>query len=1344
MTTNFGFGGFGGFGGNRSSRQERLNRMKAAQAARNARLLEQLMEQQRRQQQVAPVSPQAAPQTGFIRSALNYPLPLGGSIAERWKDAPFTNRIWRALMSPRWGAPAAAATGFTQKAPSPLEAVRKSRVPLFGSPRKTPEAEERAQRARSTTKDILTGKSPFLKGVDVLGSIQEEKPFRERVGGEALLDPLNLLGIGAIKRAMRIPGANEAQRELFRGQRWHGKPDLDVIKLPTLGRIQSDMKDPSMLKRISARLPGIIRADPDDVASQVGYAKGILDESAQAASDTMWQRILAKGDPKELFNLGEDFISQDIQIFSKRKKTKRLVNRHRASINEIVQYPDRISLTTPLNREQRDWIENVNSVFKGMDDYAMELGVRKESIQERALGGYFPNLWEMLGDLPKFEKATKTVGSPHYLKDRMYEEASEAIAAGRNPQDPETALRITLSGMYKELVDTQLVDIIRPYGRTIKERMPPRAIDDRTEARKSRDGIYKLQSLRSDFTATRFGKLTKGRRGYQLAAETHPALTEELVAASTLTGDARKAEFARLKKEIKNERTRVLAKLRESEAEYKRFKNIARKRPKEIQFDKGPLAGRIFTPTELDELAEPHSVVADIRTIPAAQLEELKRLVEPMAKGVWDKVGSVASASRTLQAGTDFGAMNIHGLPILFNKPSVWAASTRHSAEAMADPVVQARFITDHSDTVQKLADYNQWHGGSSEYVEALQTGGLIKRFSQGLQKVEGGAGVREAALPATRPVGKVAETVFDTAEAQFTAWLSSAKIFMWEAMEPVAMAKVAKGELTKDQAYKELADHISKLTGTASTANMGITPSARKVLGSVILFAPRYRLSTYGLLKDVFAGSMQGELARQALGNMMAGGIMFHMAISRLTGESPNLDPTSGKFLTNRVGDANIGFGSAYISTGRAVSGIAKQLFVDPKTKKIDFSPGRALDVRESDSRLNMFIRGQVSPVTGLGWDLIEGKNYIGEDMGNRLSLEWAKNIATQNLLPFWLEGYTDTPQPGWGALPAEFFGMRTFPVSTWERGMDLADHYAAKEGLDRFSDMRGLDRDRFLRNHPDVKVILDESSAIWGDRSRGFRKDQADYRSEKTNFRKQMYEEPLRAGIAQMQRGVITPFQFRKRLRDLGAALSAQYDFIDSKYPEVVQALNDMQRSPESHIEDILWNDYIKEIVLGDFRDAETEDFDYRKFQQAQDNFIKKVGNENWSYIRTRIRENKNPVLQERDEGLERYRAYFEAGYILLEQSGNGELIRKWKEYKGSRAVRREMLEEEFPILKKIASQERKVKKVLRERNSGLDAFLYRWQYTDKVLHPDNSGREEELSFSNNYIADNMGKEI
>ena len=700
----------------------------------------------------------------------------------------------------------------------------------------------------------------------------------------------------------------------------------------------------------------------------------------------------------------------------------------------------------------------------------------------------------------------------------------------------------------------------------------------------------------------------------------------------------------------------------------------------------------------------------------------------------------IRDSLRTLQAAIDFGAPLIHGLPLLVIDPARWADSVALSYAALGDRTVMARLVTDHWDTVQKLSKYGQLGGAGSEYVESLQRSGLINKVFGAAAGA--GADTQAAGFAPVRAFGRGGEAFFGKFETQFDAFLLAAKIHMWEAMEPVAMAAAASRGLAFVP-EEELANQVAKLTGSMNMTSMGMSPTLQQAAGGFLMFAPKYRLATYGLMGDIAKGSVRGDIARSALGKMAAGGMLMYLAMGYALKQKPNLDPRKGSFFTYEIAGRNIGFGSAWISTMRFLANASSQGLTEPD---------QLLTFWERDSKLNQFVRGQVSPVSSMGWDTIEGKDYMGDPVMEDFP-GFLENMVAQRILPFWASGMLDTPKPGWGgvfgAVP-EFGGLRSYPMSQWKNAMYTANTVALQEGDISYEDMNTRQRMDFKRRHPEVSQVIDAASAYMGERGNELQMRTTDYFKGINDFIDNDYMEDSAEGkglnslmryLDVLHKGIDeqlpleydTVSEVRGRLSALGRKMAVFYeehnlDFADVKLNLDIKRAENM---PDMPTEDVAYYDYLSSVILQDFlllgEDGQEIGFNYRARQEAEDLFIQRWGESIYQLIQERRWMSKElpPALMELELGKRKLSAYFQVPDYIMEKMGHEDLKPAYLLYstKITRGVDREQHwandPGELKILKQISSAVQQAQTMLRERNADWDAWLYRWDYGGNPKH-------------------------
>ena len=757
----------------------------------------------------------------------------------------------------------------------------------------------------------------------------------------------------------------------------------------------------------------------------------------------------------------------------------------------------------------------------------------------------------------------------------------------------------------------------------------------------------------------------------------------------------------------------------------------------EFEFPMTGLSGRVGTPTEIADIFARKSAtqVESAMKMNMKQWEFISEtIMQKSAPGntIFRMAEATQATARTLMSGLDLGVYFIHLLPLLATRPNLWGKVLNKSMQAMIGGTpeikvgqkgfkaafhrknVLAQYTDDNWDDITEMYRYNLLHGSASDFIEGARKQGLLRRFAGAQPKVP--SFVPKLGGKQFQPFAgtlKGFEKVLEGVERNFESALTMSKVELWKALKPMALNR----GLDDDEALRRLAATINKMTGTVSMADIGLRPNTKQLLGGFLMFAPRYRLATYGLMKDIFRGNIEGSLARDTMGKLIGAGVLFYSYIghhlSKLEGDdkqAPNIDPTSGKFLSYRIGNTNVGIGSAFVSATRFMGKFTFDLLEDPKA---------AFSIDEHDNSLQRFVRGQLAPLTGSGWDMIEGRDYIGEP-SREDSMQVFNTMVSENVMPFWLSGMLlDEPKAGAIAPPSEFLGMRSMPVSKWERFVMHFNIKSEKDLGQSWDELDKLKRSKIMKKYPELQEIQDESYELNALRER--REDVADYRAELRQL-KDTYDMKLQEITKYFQTpDGIRGKEFRQRRSELGSAFALSYEMLEEEFEEVITELRENAQNPRAHVEDIAYDLYVEQVVAGNFYNEEDGEFDFSAKKRAQELFREEYGDATYAYIQQRLLRD-NYLLQELDLGREAISPYWEVGRIILQRMDQQDLIPHYTKYLNSRKDVREDMELIYPIFKEVKSAQTKARKIMRQNNAELEKFLFRWDYIDTFINPDN----------------------
>ena len=1031
----------------------------------------------------------------------------------------------------------------------------------------------------------------------------------------------------------------------------------------------------------------------------------------------------------------------------------------RTSFQEMAQFRNKYKLTDTQN----EWFQTVDDTTNSIKELMKKAGIVLD--EKQVEGQYFPDYWtwkkifdEEAGQFVKKPISTtikRGLGSKQsFQKERQYETAAKAVAEGYRG-DPMDQVKLLWKSMYQQIHDKQLVDYIIPSTRTLVQRSDP-------------DGILKAQVLQ----ATKRVQGLKGMRQFlnvtsKLEVEKWPKRYTGIgrKALQQNDGDAegplklfkaiRRKRKPETRQKVIDELNKVL-KQRTKDAQdilkivtlrKKDALRMAQKKPGEFAFPLTGLSGRIGTPKELAKTFKFGKDQLDVDELDPKYIDKFtEKEWEGISKMIKQRTSTGSTflraleggqaAVRTLMTGFDGGIYGLHLLPLALTEGKMWGNAFRFSIQAslggnfkgvknlktgLKDTIekrdLMAKYINENWDDVVEMARYNVLHGSSSDLVEGIGKGGLLRKLGGGMQVQAPWRYKQDPFTPEGQPI-KPLEKLLDGVERNFESALTFSKIELWKAMRPLAM----QSGLPEDQALKALASHVSKMTGTVSMASVGLKPTTRQAMGGLLMFAPRYRLAVYSLMKSINKGDLEGQMAKNSMGRMATAGLFYYMYLGHHLDQTPNLDPTSGKFLTYKIGDTRIGIGSAFVSTARFMAKFIGETLDDPK---------KAFNVVESDNVIKNFVRGQIAPLTGTGWDLFSGRNYLGEPTTENPQ-QLFDSVVKENVLPFWVAGMTDVPKAGWIAPFAEFSGLRSYPVSAYERFVDNFDIYASsaikadstaawKKGKRSYEEMNALERTQLTDLHPELKEMREFSYEISSLREKD--EEVSKYRDELGRAIDQ-YEENIEMLVNNFQRAQdpIRGKEFRSKRQMYSFSLSQDFDDMEETYKDVIEKIDEEKDNSRAHLEDIAYHYYIKEVIAGDFNNEVTGEFNYAARQAAEEKWISEWKEDNYRYVKARLDNSKDNVVSELDNGRDAVTHYWEAGEIILKRAGHSDLTEKWKEYLNERSYEKEETELEYPVFKEVAAAQSKARRYIRMKDAILDLWLFRWDYIDTLIHPDN----------------------
>ena len=617
-----------------------------------------------------------------------------------------------------------------------------------------------------------------------------------------------------------------------------------------------------------------------------------------------------------------------------------------------------------------------------------------------------------------------------------------------------------------------------------------------------------------------------------------------------------------------------------------------------------------------------------------------------------------------------------------------------------------------------------------------------------------GGEVTNPVNFPITNPVTPQISKLLRKFEGSWSTFIDEIKISTFEALTS------GLDEIQDAVKIREIAEFIEKGTGTLSSEAVGLSSFQRKIESTFMFFSPRMTRSMLGLLSDaVTRGGERGALARQGAIGAWTSLQAYTWAMGQALGQDVNLDPTQPHYLQIKVGNDWVGPGSQIISVPRAVYRLAAGPDdVDAVYREIN------QENEVTDQPWFQFLRSRAfsAPAGSMMLEAISNENYFGEPY------EGLSDFGAAQLkrgLPFWMQDavVADPYRTGLRGVAAEFVGLRTRPLTTYERRRDFRDQ-AVTEMFPEFSSYLDLDPTRKkLFNAELEKESSDKiSAAVLNDlkatdelikidrQNKGGNSSQLDNFYEVLEITRdekaERVAETLNSYISSVAQ---SPADLRASLNIINAEYSSKYKDIyeeGGKYSDAhnyikqLESINDTEK-----IEDIWISSYLENVLYNSEWEKQTEQgisfYDYDGKAEAEASWINQYGNDAYEYIQEYLVAGKNtsPIVQELYDARERFSFYWDgAKEDAINFTANklgrlkSEVSQLYNAYRTGTVSEKEVLKES-EIIKEVTSYIAKSRKIMRENNPALDGFLYRWGYTTTLANPQNDSFEAQTLWRN-----------
>jgi hypothetical protein len=438
----------------------------------------------------------------------------------------------------------------------------------------------------------------------------------------------------------------------------------------------------------------------------------------------------------------------------------------------------------------------------------------------------------------------------------------------------------------------------------------------------------------------------------------------------------------------------------------------------ESMFKKAGAEGWVGEGTKGLRLSTTDKAQAFVPTVLVEGLEKAAKQAggsEGAAGTVFGLAEWVANVGRGISAAFDVAAPFVHGLPSLAISPGGWARATVTHYRALFDPRVQARYIRQNIDTINKMITDGNVPIGDVEFFNFLRGGG------ESLGPTPGLAAIYQNKVRGVYEVAK--RQTFGRFAASYDTFLTVIRAELWKSLENTVTDPV------------ELGRYIRNLTGGIDTIALGIGRDQRRIEAFWMAFSPKLMRSTLALLGNIVMHptSQSARHTYRAFSQLAAGVAGTYVATGLVLGKDweeieTGLNPLSGKrFLSHQMPNGDwVGVGGQLraavqmiAATAMTAGGVGERRPTDLMSPDLQRNPlmlflvGRGAPGSNLTAAMLEFAAGS----TGGDWNLVQDENI---DNAPAFMFHMANAIV-----PFTMQSALEGQ--GRGTVLAGAFGART-----------------------------------------------------------------------------------------------------------------------------------------------------------------------------------------------------------------------------------------------------------------------------------------------------------------------------
>ena len=760
-------------------------------------------------------------------------------------------------------------------------------------------------------------------------------------------------------------------------------------------------------------------------------------------------------------------------------------------------------------------------------------------------------------------------------------------------------------------------------------------------------------------------------------------------------------------------------------------------------------------------------------------------LINPVSK-LLNKSSAFANAMRVFATGADLGVLFLHGLGSLMTMVSptglidsplapkvpwearkAWAKGAWNMGRSMME---QIAFGKGASQNLRR-----EWYISTAIEREEMRRYGVSffrSTFTEDLPSMAiqlPGTGqdfIRQRpgtfgkyARQARPGVERVKDAITSPIDG-FGFFLDVSKTEMWRAYKDMGIDGA--------DDLSDLAASLNAIHGTLNPNIAGIQQKQRVFESAFLLYAALYRRSAVALVKNVtsgmpeaagklIGGAARGDLegglraagmsmearkfrrgpALHAVSGMVMSGIALGWAAKWMMDQgyfqdNPDIfDFGSPDFMSIKFGNIRMGVSTPFYTFVRMGNDIVEQMKDDP---------AGLLPLNIADNVVLKWARSQTSPVTSLGWDLLAGKDFIGNPLHSADSgweVQAIGDRVARTLVPFWIESQFHKGRSIRGSL-GEFMGLRVSPQSAY--GRLLAAKNAAlllTEDPDIVNWRQSQERQglpisvgatprllmaRLMEQSPELQALemeLKEDVAARG----------TDERKEQDSFIEAVRENRLEAntmlaGIGEdFLVGQLSGTGLRNAVAMIETALRAANKQVAGDYKEVVARFDERRservNDPEAKhfVYDILYDAYRQEVTNDPTLHDVYGNFDVDKFLTLEAAFRKNINDEEaWQYIQDMKKQNRMlpGIVGEFYQAKDQLKEYWQLHErVFGKGSQAAEMINLWRSIPTEEG--KKIFEQRYPQVKNLLRKLDYAQDRYRRANPAQDAMLVKfYDYT------------------------------